>query len=102
MARARPFQGDGYGKEMRSAVLSFAFDGLGARAAETEAFLDNAQSNGVSHSLGYAENGTGTLAPAGVPRDTQRFRMTEAMWRSRPRPPVTIVGLDACRERFGA
>jgi hypothetical protein len=28
--------------------------------------------------------------------------MTVERWRSRPRPPLTIEGLDACRELFGA
>jgi RimJ/RimL family protein N-acetyltransferase len=98
----RAFHGRGYGKEMRAAVLGFAFDGLGARVATTEAFLDNAPSNGVSRSLGYAENGFGSLAPEGVDRVTQRFRMTVDDWRSRPRPPLAIEGLDACREMFGA
>jgi RimJ/RimL family protein N-acetyltransferase len=96
------FQGQGLGKEMRSAVLALAFDGLGARAAETQAFLDNAASNGVSRSLGYEPNGFGSLAPEGVARPTERFRMTVDGWRSRPRGPVTIDGLDACREMFGA
>ena len=77
------FQGRGYGKEMRSAVLSLAFDGLGAQIAETEAFLDNHASAGVSRALGYEENGLGSLAPEGVPRETQRFRMTVDDWRSR-------------------
>jgi RimJ/RimL family protein N-acetyltransferase len=96
------FQGRGLGKEMRTAVLALAFDGLGARVAESEAFLDNAASNGVSRALGYEENGFGTLAPHGEPRTTQRFRMTVEGWRSRPRPAVTIEGLDDCRELFGA
>jgi RimJ/RimL family protein N-acetyltransferase len=95
------YQGRGFGKEMRSAVLSFAFDGLGARVATSSAFLDNAASNAVSRSLGYEDDGLGSLAPRGVARETQRFRMTEEMWRSRPRPPVEIEGLDACREMFG-
>jgi len=95
------FQGRGFGKEMRSAVMSFAFDGLGARAATSSAFLDNAASNAVSRSLGYAEDGRGALAPRGVSRETQRFRMTDELWRSRPRPPGEIEGLDACREMFG-
>ena len=95
------YQGRGFGKEMRSAVLSFAFDGLGARVATSSAFLDNAASNAVSRSLGYAEDGRGSLAPRGVARETQRFRMTEEMWRSRPRPPVEIEGLESCRELFG-
>ncbi len=97
----RPFQGHGYGKEMRAAVLSFAFDGLGARVAESQAFTDNAPSNGVSRALGYEPNGFGSLAPEGVARETQRFRMTLEGWRSRPRSPVTIEGLDACRDMFG-
>jgi len=86
---------------MRSAVLSFAFDGLGARSADSSAFLDNAASNAVSRGLGYAENGRGALAPQGVSRETQRFRMSAEGWRLRPRPPVEIEGLDACRDMFG-
>lgn len=96
------FQGRGFGKEMRSAVLSLAFDRLGARFAESTAFLDNLKSSGVSRALGYAQNGHGSLAPQGVARETQQFRMTVDDWRSRPRPPVEIDGLDACRELFGA
>jgi RimJ/RimL family protein N-acetyltransferase len=86
---------------MRSAVLSFAFDRLGARFATSSAFLDNAASNAVSRGLGYEENGRGSLAPQGVARETQLFRMSTEAWHSRPRPPVEIEGLDACREMFG-
>jgi len=98
----RAYQGRGFGKEMRSAVLGFAFDGLEAKVAETSAFLDNAPSNAVSRSLGYEENGLGSLAPEGVARVTQQFRMTAEMWHSRPRPPVTLEGLDTCLALFGA
>ena len=96
------FQGRGFGTEMRAAVLGFAFDGLGARVAESSAFLDNAASNAVSRKLGYEPNGFGSLAPEGVARETQLFRMTAEGWRSRPRPALTIEGLKACREMFGA
>jgi RimJ/RimL family protein N-acetyltransferase len=96
------FQGRGFGKEMRAAVLGFAFDGLGALAATTEALLDNAASNGVSRSLGYEETGFGSIAPEGVARVTQRFRMTAEGWRSRPRPALAIEGLDGIRDMFGA
>ncbi|MGZ6340150.1 MAG: GNAT family N-acetyltransferase, partial [Candidatus Limnocylindrales bacterium] len=96
------FQGRGFGTEMRAAVLGFAFDGLGARVAESSAFLDNAASNAVSRKLGYQPNGFGSLAPEGIARETQRFRMTAEAWRSRPRPALTIEGLEACRELFGA
>lgn len=95
------YQGRGFGKEMRSAVLSFAFDGLGARVATSSAFLDNAASNAVSRSLGYEENGRGSLAPRGVARETQLFRMSVETWHSRPRPSIEIEGLEACREMFG-
>jgi RimJ/RimL family protein N-acetyltransferase len=97
----RAYQGRGFGKEMRSAVLSFAFDGLGARFATSGAFLDNAASNAVSRSLGYEENGRGSLAPRGIARETQLFRMSAEGWRSRPRPPVEIQGLEGCRAMFG-
>jgi RimJ/RimL family protein N-acetyltransferase len=98
----RDLQGRGFGKEMRAAVLGFAFDGLDALVATTEAFVDNAASNGVSRALGYEENGFGSLAPQGVARVTQKFRMTAEGWRSRPRPPLAIDGLDAIRDHFGA
>jgi RimJ/RimL family protein N-acetyltransferase len=95
------WQGRGFGKEMRAAVLGFAFDYLGADVAETEAYLDNARSAGVSTSLGYAPNGIGRHAPEGLPRDTQRFRMTAEMWHSRPRPTLEVDGFEACRDLFG-
>ena len=98
----RAYQGRGLGKEMRLAVLAFAFDGLGARRAETEAFLDNDASNGVTRSIGYEPNGVQEMAPQGVPRTAQKYRLTAEVWRSRPRPPVTIEGLEACRALFGA
>lgn len=95
-------QGRGFGKEMRGAVLTLAFEGLGAEVATTEAFLDNPASAGVSRSLGYLPNGAGSIAPEGVSRPTERFRLTRDIWAARPRPPVTVVGLEACREMFGA
>ena len=97
----RVHQGRGLGTEMRAAVLGFAFDGLGAEVAESSAFLDNIASNRVSKKLGYDDNGHSRLAPEGIARETQLFRMTVERWRSRPRPPITIEGLDACRELFG-
>jgi RimJ/RimL family protein N-acetyltransferase len=96
------FHGRGFGRDMRAAVLAFAFDALGAMVATTEAFLDNAASAGVSRSLGYEEDGRGALAPEGVARETQRFRMTVERWRSQPRPAIRVEGLEACRELFGA
>jgi RimJ/RimL family protein N-acetyltransferase len=95
------FQGHGVGKLMRQAVLALAFDHLGAELAESEAFLDNSASNRVSQAIGYEPNGFGQLAPRGVARKTQRFRLTLEGWRARPRPEVVVEGLEGCLELFG-
>ncbi|HEX2627050.1 MAG TPA: GNAT family protein [Candidatus Limnocylindrales bacterium] len=94
-------QGRGIGKLMRQAALGLAFDHLGARFAETSAFLDNHASTKVSIGVGYEKNGFGELAPHGIPRATQNFRMSLDGWRSRPRPEILVEGLDGCRAMFG-
>jgi RimJ/RimL family protein N-acetyltransferase len=101
----RDSQGLGIGREMRIAMLTLAFDGLGADVAETEAFADNAASIGVSRSVGYDDNGIGRLAPEGEPRDMIRFRMTRQRWQEvraeREFPEVVIDGLDGCLPLLG-
>ena len=94
-------QGRGVGKAMRTAVLALAFDGLGAEVAETEAFVGNHASAGVSRALGYVSNGFTRLAPEGVAREAERFRLTRDAWQAVARPPVAIEGLAACRDMFG-
>jgi len=89
------FQGRGIGKLMRQAALTLAFDHLGAWLA------DNPASNRVSLAIGYEPNGYGQLAPRGVPRETQRFRLTLAGWRARPQPKITVEGLESSLELFG-
>jgi len=98
---ALPHQRRGYGRESRVAVLTLAFDGLGAEVARSGAFLDNVASNAVSVGLGYEPDGIGRLAPRGVARDLQRFRMTREAWRSAVRRPVRIEGLEECLDLFG-
>jgi len=98
---AQRYQRQGIGKEMRGAVLAFAFDHLGARLATSEAFTDNTASNAVSGSLGYEPDGFGQLAPEGVARETMRYRMTLERWQSRPRPTVEVEGLERCRALLG-
>jgi RimJ/RimL family protein N-acetyltransferase len=101
----RAFQGIGLGREMRIAMLTLAFDGLGAEVAETEAFADNAASIGVSRSVGYEDNGVDRMAPEGEPRDMIRFRMTRARWQEvraeRAFPEVAIDGLERCLPLLG-
>jgi RimJ/RimL family protein N-acetyltransferase len=87
---------------MRTAILHLAFEGLGAQRAESAAWHDNAQSRGVSMSVGYAENGD-ELKPRNGKADRQvRFVMDRAMWEARRRDDVTIEGLEPCLPFFGA
>ncbi len=97
----REFQGQGIGKQMRSAVLAFAFDHLGAEWATSGAFVDNPASAAVSRSLGYQEDGMERLAPRGEARELVRYRMTLEQWHGRERPPVEVTGLDRCWDLFG-
>ena len=64
----RAYQGQGYGKEMRAAMLHLAFDGLGAAVAYSGAFFDNAASLATSKALGYRENGRERQLRRGVSR----------------------------------
>lgn len=90
------YHGKGLGKEMRSAVLHLAFDGLGALRAESETFADNDESNGVSRSLGYQPNGT-VLAPrpSGAAL-MNRYVLTRESWEPHRRDDIEIVGLQPC------
>jgi RimJ/RimL family protein N-acetyltransferase len=95
------YQGRGFGKEMRAAMVGFAFEGLGADVAETEAYVENERSIGVSRAVGYEPNGVGRSAHGDTARDKVRFRLTRAAWFAQARPPISIEGLDRCRELFG-
>ena len=97
----RRFHGQGVGTRMRLLALHLVFDGLGARAAENAAFLDNGPSTGVTHKLGYRDNGVRTLVREGVSADERRFRMDRADWDARPadlRTEVAMSGIEAVRE----
>jgi len=99
----RAYQGSGYGKEMRAAMLHLLFEGLGAERCESAAWEDNAPSLGVSRSLGYEENGDEWLLRRGQ-RDRQiGLVLTRERWEAH-RPPydIEIHGLEPCREMFGA
>jgi RimJ/RimL family protein N-acetyltransferase len=95
------FQGQGYGTEMRSAVLELLFRGLGARAATSGALEGNVASARVSEKLGYVPAGGRTASPRGVPVPEQRFRLERERWLARERVPVEIAGLEPCLPLFG-
>lgn len=75
-------QGNGYGKEMRSALLTLLFDRFDAAVCESESFVDNPQSAGVSRALGYEENGRTRHAPRGEPVEAVRWRLTRERFES--------------------
>lgn len=99
---ALPLRGQGIGKAMRLAMLALAFDGLGARFAETSAWHDNAASLGVSRSLGYLPNGA-HRHPRGDGDDEMVYlRMPREVWERRHagRHGVTIENVTP--EWYGA
>jgi RimJ/RimL family protein N-acetyltransferase len=51
------YQRQGFGKEMRAAVLVLAFVHLGPLSAVTGAFEDNLAAIGVSRAMGYQDDG---------------------------------------------
>lgn len=69
-------QGQGFGKEMRAAVVSYALDYLEAEVAESEAASWNKQSLGVSLSLGYELNGLVRDGWGDKVEEVQRVRLT--------------------------
>ncbi|HVB51913.1 MAG TPA: GNAT family protein [Acidimicrobiales bacterium] len=95
-------QGQGIGKEMRRAMLHFAFEGLGAMEANSGSFVDNTASMNVSRSVGYEENGRETTLRRGVPAETVKFRLERSKWEMTERIDVEIEGLDDCLELFVA
>ena len=97
----REFQGQGIGKEMRAAVLSFAFDSLGADIARSEALVTNVASRGVSKSVGYQENGSARIALRGQPLELVRYQLTRTDWEARGLPSATVENLEPCLVMFG-
>jgi RimJ/RimL family protein N-acetyltransferase len=94
-------RGRGIGKRMRRAILTLAFDGLGAMVAETSAWHDNEASLGVSRSLGYVDNGVYTHADPGRVDEMRRMRLIRAVWLQHRHTDVRIEGLPPCLPFFG-
>jgi RimJ/RimL family protein N-acetyltransferase/N-acetylglutamate synthase-like GNAT family acetyltransferase len=85
-----PHQGHGLGTEMRAAVLTYAFDHLGATVARSGALAGNEQSLGVSRKLGYRIVGSRTFAPRGEPVEHTDVELRREDFRSPV--PVEVVG----------
>ena len=91
-------QGNGYGSEMRAAVLMLAFDHLGATQARSASFEDNPASLAVSHKLGYVADGTERRQRRGERAQLRRLVLTrERFEEKRPEWDVDVTGLSECR-----
>lgn len=95
-------QNRGFGTEARLGLLTLAFDHLGAQAALTEVFQDNAASQGVSRKLGYESDGISRDARGTDALTSDRLRLREPVWRRFDHPRVAVDGVDACAAMFGA
>ncbi|TFD84702.1 GNAT family N-acetyltransferase [Cryobacterium psychrotolerans] len=96
----RESQGNGLGKEMRAAMLMFAFDYLGADFAETSAAAWNAASIGVSKAVGYVPNGVHRASRrAGQVNDEIHFRLTSESL-VRPEWELAVNGFEPVRSQL--
>ena len=96
----RAEQGHGLGMEMRAALLSFAFDHLGAEVAESGAMTWNAASLGVSRRLGYRENGlTRVVGRPGVVGEELRGRLARDEF-MRPDWTLLVDGAEPARTQL--
>lgn len=92
--------GRGFGTEMRTAVLAFAFDHLGAVRARSAAFVDNPPSRRISARLGYRPDGSAVVVRRGEAAEQLRFVLTAADF-ARPAWTLQVDGLAACRPLLG-
>ena len=94
----------GYGTEMRAAVLSLAFEELGALVGPEISggtWTATRRLPGCPPSSGYLANGERLVAPTGTAITEHAVRVTATTWR-RDLVPVAIEGLEqACRGLFG-
>ncbi|HEU4566781.1 MAG TPA: GNAT family protein, partial [Marmoricola sp.] len=90
-------RGRGLGREMRAAILHLAFDGLGAREATSEAFVDNRASNAISQRLGYEPDGSDWATRQGEAALLHRWRLTRGRWEKHRRSDIELHGVEACR-----
>jgi RimJ/RimL family protein N-acetyltransferase len=97
----RAHQGRGIGQEMRAAALHLAFEGLGATAAYSAAWHDNAASLGVSRALGYEANGDRIELRRGKPDLHLELKLTRDRWEERRRDDIVIEGLEPCLPLLG-
>ena len=93
-------QGRGTGTLMRQAILSFAFDHLGAVEMRSGAWADNANSHRVSEKCGYVPNGYTLLDRQGTSVRQDNFVVTPETF-VRPPYDVAVTGVEPFRRAIG-
>ncbi|SCC40166.1 Protein N-acetyltransferase, RimJ/RimL family [Arthrobacter sp. NIO-1057] len=96
------FHKQGIGTEARAALLSLAFEGLGAVAAVTEVFQDKVGSQGVSRRLRYVHDGISRDVLAGRIVVSDRLRLDVADWVPSDADDVIVTGLAKSLPFFSA
>jgi RimJ/RimL family protein N-acetyltransferase len=91
---ARRVHGGGIGREMRQAVLQFAFATLVADEARSSSFVDNPASRRVSEVCGYAHAGAEVIEREGLPVLQDQWRLTRDRWQSIRRDDIRVHGFD--------
>ncbi|MEU4194374.1 GNAT family protein [Kribbella sp. NPDC026611] len=89
-------RGRGLGREMREAILHLGFEGLDAKEATSDAFVDNHSSNAISQTLGYEPNGADWATRRGEPALLNCWRLTRDAWEKRRRDDITLHNVEAC------
>jgi RimJ/RimL family protein N-acetyltransferase len=101
------WQGRGIGKEMRAAIVRFAFDYLRAEEITSGAMSDNISSQRVSAAIGYEPNGMNTIIRRGQRETSFRYRLTRERWEATQRDdlgtniPISVTGFEECRDMIG-
>jgi len=90
----RANQGNGFGTEMRAAVLHLAFAGLDANTARSGSYIGNDASEAVSRRLGYRPDGAEFHVVQGERRHLRRWRLSRDDWEAHRTHEVTVEGLD--------
>jgi RimJ/RimL family protein N-acetyltransferase len=93
------FQRRGIGTEMRAAMLTLLFDGLGLDLATSGVLAGNPASARVAEKLGYEQAGETVASPRGVPVRQTNLHLPRERWQ--PRFAVEIDGLEPCLPLFG-
>lgn len=95
-------QGQGIGKEMRAAMVHFAFECLEAEAVTSGAYLDNMASRRVSETVGYEPNGTTFAMRRGQRAEQIRYLLTRQRWtETRADLAIEVHGFEPCRALLG-